>query len=184
MDDHQLLLHRPPLSTERLLLRRPVGLDATAIVDAVGDWEVARRLSRVPHPYGRADAMFFLEHIVPNEWVWALTIKGCDELVGVVGLTPEEGMRTAELGYWLAPAWWGRGIVTEAARAVVSFGFDTLRLPFIASGYFEENPASGQVLRKLGFAEVGRAMRPCVAQGKDVPSIEMRLIPPPQPKPW
>ena len=53
-----------------------------------------------------------------------MTLRGSDELVGVVGLTPEKGADTAELGYWLSRSHWGRGITTEAASAVVSFGFE------------------------------------------------------------
>ena len=167
---------RPEMATERLLLRRPNDGDVDAIVSIVGDWEVARRLARIPHPYGPANAGFFLKQIVPSEWVWAITLQGSDALVGAVGLTPEENVDTAELGYWLSRAHWGQGIATEAAQAVVSFGLRTLGLPYITSGYFEENPVSGRVLEKLGFVETGRTRRPCLATGTDVPSIEMRLL--------
>jgi len=174
--DHGLSLQRrPDLVTERLSLRRPDDRDVDAIVSIVGDWDVARRLARVPHPYEAADARFFLDQVVPAEWVWAITLRGSDTLVGAVGLTPEEGADTAELGYWLSPAHWGRGITTEAARAVLSFGFEVLGLPVVTSGYFEDNPASGQVLRKLGFVEVGRTLRPCLAAGGEVPSVRMEL---------
>jgi RimJ/RimL family protein N-acetyltransferase len=166
---------RPDLLTERLSLRRPEELDVGAIVAIVGAWEVARRLARVPHPYDAADARFFLEHIVPAEWVWAITLQGCDTLIGTIGLTPQEGSDTAELGYWLSPVHWGQGIATEAGRAVISFGFETLGLPVITSGYFEDNRASGQVLRKLGFVDTGRTLRPCLAAGGEVPSVSMEL---------
>jgi RimJ/RimL family protein N-acetyltransferase len=169
------LSERPELVTERLILRRPNDGDVDAIVSIVGNWEVARRLARIPHPYGPADARFFLERVVPAEWVWAVTLQGSDEMVGAIGLTPEEGMDTAELGYWLSPHHWGRGITTEAARAVVSFGFDTLGLSYVTSDYFEGNSPSGRVLEKLGFIESGRAMRPCLATGCDVPSVRMQL---------
>ncbi len=168
--------HRPEMTTERLLLRRPNDGDVDAIVSIVGDWEVARRLARVPHPYGPTDAGFFLKQIVPSEWVWAVTLQGSDTLIGAIGLTPEENADTVELGYWLSRAHWGQGIATEAAQAVVSFGFDTLGLSYITSGYFEENPVSGRVLEKLGFFETGRTRRPCLAAGTEVPSIEMRLL--------
>lgn len=169
------LSERPELVTDRLLLRRPKDGDVDAIVSIVGEWEVARRLARVPHPYGPADAVFFLEQVVPAEWVWAITLKGSDKLVGVVGLTPDESEGTAELGYWLSTAQWGRGIATEAGKAALSYGFEILGLPYITSGFFEENPASGRVLEKLGFVETGRAMRPCLAAGSEVPSVEVRL---------
>lgn len=170
--------NRPDLATERLSLRRPNDRDVDAIVGVVGDWEVARRLARVPHPYGPADARFFLDHVVPAEWVWAVTLRGSDTLLGAIGLTPEEGADAAELGYWLSPTHWGSGITTEAARAVVAFGFDSLGLPVLTSGYFEDNPPSGRVLRKLGFVETGRVMRPCLATGGEVPSIRMELAHP------
>ena len=171
-----ILEQRPKMLTERLLLRRPSDGDVGPIASIVGDWEVARRLARVPHPYGAADAAFFLERVVPAEWVWAITLRGSDELVGAIGLTPQDGKNVAELGYWLSHAEWGRGIVTEAGRAVVSCGFDKLNLAYITSGHFEENPTSARVLEKLGFVEVGRAQRPCLAARTDVPSIEMRLL--------
>lgn len=178
MSNAQALNRRPDLVTKRLLLRRPQDSDVDAIVGIVGDWEIARRLARVPHPYGQADARFFLDHVVPVEWVWAITLIGFTDLIGAVGLTPEEGTGTAELGYWLSPDCWGRGIMSEAAGALVSYGFEALKLPFIESGYFEENAASGRVLEKLGFTRTGRTMRPCLSVGVDMPSVKMRLLPP------
>lgn len=169
------LYERPDLATKHLSLRRPNDGDVSAIVNIVGGWDVARRLARVPHPYGPDDAQFFLDQIVPAEWVWAITLRGSDVLIGAVGLTPEGDAETAELGYWLSPAHWGKGIATEAARAVILFGFQRLALPYFTSGYFEDNPASGQVLRKLGFVETGRVMRPCLAAGREVPSVRMKL---------
>jgi RimJ/RimL family protein N-acetyltransferase len=62
----------------------------------------------------------------------------------------------AELGYYVARSKWGTGIVTEAARAVVNHALHGLRLGFLTSGYFIDNPASGRVLDKLGFVEIAR----------------------------
>jgi RimJ/RimL family protein N-acetyltransferase len=175
MNNGLFLSKRPDLVTRRLSLRRPNDDDVDAIVNIVGNWDVARRLARAPHPYGPADARYFLEQVVPAEWVWAITLQGSGAFLGAVGLTPEEGADMADLGYWLSPAHWGQGFTTEAARAVVSFGFERVGFSFLTSGYFADNPASGQVLRKLGFAEVGRTMRPCLAAGSEVPAITMEL---------
>ena len=175
MEDSLSRSERPKLITERLSLRRPNDGDVDAIVSIVGAWEVARRLARVPHPYGPADARFFLKRIVPTEWVWAISLQGSDKLVGVIGLTPKKDEGTAELGYWLSPSHWGRGIATEAARAIVSFGFEVLGLPYLTSGYFEDNLASGRVLDKLGFIQTGRVMQSCLASGGEFPSIRMQL---------
>jgi RimJ/RimL family protein N-acetyltransferase len=166
---------RPVLETQRLLLRRPDARDIASIVAIVGDWEVARRLARVPHPYGETDAQFFLDVIVPNEWVWAITWRVSGELVGMVGLTPEAGQDAAELGYYVDRRYWGIGIATEAAKSVLDYGIHVLGLRRLTSGYFLDNPSSGRVLSKLGFVEVGRAERSCLATGSIESSVEMRL---------
>lgn len=171
------LYDRPDLTTARLQLREPSMEDIDAIVEICGQWDVARRLAAVPHPYKRQDALYFLEQIVPRDWCWGITLTGSPELIGMVGLTPHRDQHAA-LGYWLSPLRWGKGIMTEAAQRVVTYGFTHLGLTSIGSDYHADNPASGQVLRKLGFIEVGRGLHPCLAQGGDVPSIMMHLAPP------
>lgn len=92
-------------------------------------------------------------------------------LIGGVGLHPAGDER--ELGYWLTPDAWGRGYATEAARAMVAIGRHALGLRRIVSAYFLDNPASVNVLAKLGFRFTGQAMRPCLARGHEVPSALM-----------
>ena len=120
------LHYRPDLTTARLLLRQPTMADIDAIVGGIGQWEVSRRLATAPHPYSRQDALFFLEQILPQHWGWGITLAGNPELIGVVGLTPRQDKTV--VGYWLSPAHWGKGIATEAARAVVAFGLQELGL--------------------------------------------------------
>jgi RimJ/RimL family protein N-acetyltransferase len=175
MDGTTSFADRPMITTQRLLLRRPDDGDTHAIVSIAGDWEVARRLSRVPHPYVSADASFFLEQVVPVEWIWAITLRGSKGLIGMVGLTPDMDDGSAELGYWLSPVDWGKGYATEAARAVVSYGFDTLGLRGLKSSFFTDNPASGRVLGKLGFVETGRRMQACLAAQTEALATEMWL---------
>jgi [ribosomal protein S5]-alanine N-acetyltransferase len=175
MESRDRTTDRPVLKTGRLLLRQPDAGDIGPIIAIAGDWEVARRLGRVPHPYREKDALFLLETVVPKEWVWAMICLETGELVGMVGLSPGPGHETAELGYYVARRSWGIGIATEAAMRVVDYGFDKLGLRRLTSGYFADNPASGRVLSKLGFVEIGRATRPCLATGSILPSIEMRL---------
>jgi RimJ/RimL family protein N-acetyltransferase len=111
----------------------------------------------VPHPYRETDAHFFLNTVVPNEWVWAITLRQSRELVGMVGLTPESDPDTAELGYYVARNHWGNGIATEAAQLVIHHGIHSLGLRRIRSGHFVDNPASGRVLSKLGGNRTFRA---------------------------
>jgi RimJ/RimL family protein N-acetyltransferase len=165
---------RPVLTTERLVLRRPRDDDMAAIIAIVGDLRVSRNLARIPHPYGEADARDFLDQIVPSELVWALTLRSSAELVGMAGLSATDDPDEAELGYYLAPAQWGLGLATEAARAILDYGFRVAGFAAITAGYFVENSASGRVLHKLGFVEIGRAERSCLATASIMMSVEMR----------
>ncbi|HEY1934614.1 MAG TPA: GNAT family N-acetyltransferase [Acetobacteraceae bacterium] len=67
------------------------------------------------------------------------------------------------------------GIATEAARAVVNHAFHGLRLEFLSSGYFTDNPASGRVRGKPGFIEIARTERKCLASGTTCAAIELQL---------
>lgn len=168
------LAERPVLHTARLVLRTPTHADLPAIVAIAGDWEVARRLGRVPHPYSEADALFFLTEIVPNELAWAVVEHRSGKVIGMAGLSP--GGReacTVELGYYLAPDRWGRGFATEAGAAVAAHGAGLVGQRQLRSSWFADNPASGRVLAKLGFVERQRGQRPCLSLGGPRPSIEM-----------
>jgi RimJ/RimL family protein N-acetyltransferase len=166
-----------PLDTPRLHLRPPVEQDAAAIVAIAGDWEVARRLARVPHPYTDADVRFFLDQVVPNEPTWAILCRETSQLIGMISLAPDTDGRSAELGYYIARDHWGRGFATEAARAIIEVGIESFGFPKLNSGYHTDNPASGRVLAKLGFTIVGTSSRPCLAEGKDKSSVHVEWAP-------
>jgi RimJ/RimL family protein N-acetyltransferase len=167
-----------PLDTARLHLRRPVEQDADAIISIAGDWEVARRLARVPHPYTDADVRFFFSHVVANEPTWAILWRATRRVIGMVSLVPAPDGRSAELGYYIARDHWGRGVATEAALAVTRVGFESFGYLKLTSGYQTDNPASGRVLAKLGFTIVGTASRPCLAEGADKSSVEVECLRP------
>ena len=74
------------------------------------------------------------------------------------------------------PSHWGRGYATEAGRAVIATVRDSLRIDRLVSGHFVDNPASGRVLRKLGFVATGSIEpRECRAQGRDRPCVTYAL---------
>ena len=164
------------LLTGRLYLRPPVWTDAAAIIAICGDWEVARRLGRVPHPYGYPDFHFFLEQVGLLEPTWAIVLRATNELAGVIGLTPHQDGQSAELGYYMGRAHWGQGLATEAGQAVVRLGSADLGDPRLTSGYHADNPASGRVLTKLGFRPIGVSTRRCLAAGQDKPAIDVELL--------
>lgn len=161
------------LATERLALRPVQPADANDIIRLANDFEVARRLARLSHPYGREDVQFFMDSILPEEAVWAV-LRGSDGVfMGVTGLAPQE--RTAVLGYWLGRDYWGHGYMTEAATAIVQFALSDLALAGVRSGHFADNVASGSVLAKLGFVPVSKSRKYCRALDSEVAHVDMWL---------
>ena len=83
---------------------------------------------------------------------WALQYKGDGHMIGTCGFTSfNYDARSAEIGYVINPRYHGRGIATEAARRVVSFGFDSLDLHRIEAHYMVGNDASRRVMEKAGM---------------------------------
>lgn len=157
------------IETQRLILRLPVAADAPELARQIGVWEVASMLARVPYPYVPKMAVDWLRRqkqsrregrgvsfvIVPAE--------APEMLLGNVSLMDRKDDE-AELGYWLGADHWGRGLMSEAARAAVAFGFDVWGLKTISSGHFDENPRSGRVLAKLGFRVTSTGPIACLAR--------------------
>jgi RimJ/RimL family protein N-acetyltransferase len=164
--------------TERLLLRPGWAEDAPALSRAIGDFAVVRNLSRAPWPYAQTDADQFLELPQQHDRPRLLIFRregAAPELIGGVGL--QDGVNgTPELGYWLARAHWGKGYATEAGRALIAACDETLRLPHLIASHALDNPASGNVLRKLGFRPTGRIVpRESRARGHAAPCATFEL---------
>ena len=158
--------------TERLLLRPGWAEDAPALARAIGDEAVVRNLATAPWPYALKDAETFLasdrDERLPSFLIVART-RGAPRLVGGIGIgrDPDGAL---ELGYWIARSYWGLGFATEAGGAVIRLAKETLRLPPLVAGHFLDNPASGHVLRKLGFRPTGKvATRHSAGRGGSAP---------------
>jgi RimJ/RimL family protein N-acetyltransferase len=91
----------------------------------------------------------------PPQAVFAIAQADAEPLVGLCGLVLDASQQQGEAWYLLEPRLWGRGIVTTAARALVTHGFATLRLHRIWASCLPENPGSSRVLEKLGFRHEG-----------------------------
>lgn len=127
----------------------------------LADPEIARWTLRIPHPYAGLDFDRFYalareaEEAAGRTLVFA--VRGADErLIGCIGLEGfSPGAHKAELGYWLARPFWGRGLMTEALKPVLRYCFATLRLAKLTAHVFVGNDASARVLEKLGFEREG-----------------------------
>lgn len=144
------------LETTRLKLRPYSHDDIAELVTLIGAREVAATTLRIPHPYTEKDAHEFIAMLHDDsECRFAVTLRDDGQLIGGIGLRLAPQHRHAELGYWLGVPYWGRGYATEAAREMLRYGFEDLRLHRIFASHFKNNPASGRVLRKLGMRYEG-----------------------------
>lgn len=159
---------------------RPLQIsDASAIHDALSDWEVARWLSSPPWPYTLFEATSFIERVTApaaSSGSLHLTIadKDSDAMMGMIGVVPRDG--SLSIGYWLSRIHWGRGIMTRALRVTCSGVFEMLPAAHIDSYVFEGNAASLRVQRKIGFEVVGQGTNYCRPQNKELNTIRTRLL--------
>ena len=150
----------PVLETERLVLRAPTLGDVDDIFRIMSDVRVTRYFGALPM-VARVEAEQRVERIHSafqehNGVRWAIADRASGQLVGTAGfwrlIKPHY---RAEIGYELAPEWWGRGVMTEVVGAMLSFGFTRMGLHSVEAQIHPGNSASRRVLEKLGFAQEG-----------------------------
>jgi ribosomal-protein-alanine N-acetyltransferase len=126
----------PTITTSRLILR-PLDLaDADAVQAVFPQWEIVRFLTnKIPWPYPEDGALTFIRDIAlpamreGSGWHWSIRCKEAPEpLIGVIGLTDKPNENR---GFWLDPAWQGRGLMSEASTAVTDYWFETLERPVL-----------------------------------------------------
>lgn len=177
----------PPFPPRRIFSRR-LSLAIAAPEDAgdffallTGDLAIARNTARIPVPYQREHADAFMQHAgaafaAGVEYVFAARLGGA--LVACCGVTRKDGAPAGEwdLGYWVGAPFRGRGIASEAGTTVVGYARDHLGADAATAEYFIDNPASGAVLRRIGFAPSGeRATRFSLGRGGAAEAVRMRM---------
>jgi RimJ/RimL family protein N-acetyltransferase len=143
--------------------------DAEALVAHANNYKVWRNMrDRFPYPYTMDDAREWIQH-AREEFPgvnFAIVVDG--EAAGGIGLILNSDIHrySAEIGYWLGEAFWGRGVVTEAVRALTRWAFDNFNLNRIYAGVLEWNPASMRVLEKAGYQFEGRLRNAAIKQNQ------------------
>lgn len=161
------------LETERLRLRKPTLADVNAIARLAGDRRIAENTRRLPHPYSQGDAVEFVRSI-PGSRETVFLIEKDFAPIGMVGVDWHE-QESPELGYWLGVEHWGRGLATEAARAVIDFTFEEFDTGHMRAGARVANPASRNVLEKCGFQWCGVELHRFESLGSSTPVDCFRL---------
>lgn len=174
------------LETDRLILRPVRRSDAAAMLVLINNFEISKWLSRVAFPYEATQAEEFFvavvdaqkpDHARPH----AIELKeDPGRMIGCIGAEPhgiEDGILspTAEFGYWLGQPFWGKGIASEAAAAMVPMGFAAGGYEKLTAGYLAGNAGSKRILETYGFVDCGPKTIFCAARGEDVDGRHMEL---------
>lgn len=165
----------PYIKTGRLRLRPLTSDDGPAVIAHLGQLDVARMLTSVPHPYPPSlfpDWLAGLHERAGETW----GVEADGVLVGCASLTrhahPAEGL---SLGYWYAPQVWGRGYATEVGATLRDAAFAETGVAWLFARRIEDNPASGRVLEKIGFVETGTMRHFSEARKEAVTSVTYEL---------
>ena len=156
----EVLKDLPTLETERLILRKMTLNDVEAVFAYASDPEVSRYTLWEAHR-SIEDSRAFLKLTTQKyenggEPDWGIVYKGNGCLVGVCGLVNWEAEHArAEVGFVLSREYWGRGLMSEAVRAILRFGFERMNLNRIEARCIAENAASARVMEKAGMVYEG-----------------------------
>ena len=156
------------LVLERCVVRSWRASDAASLVSHANNRKIWLNLrDRFPHPYTRTDANTYLRLVrgMNPETFFAIVVN--DEAVGSIGyvLQPDVERVSAEVGYWLGEAFWGRGIATDALRGITHYAIAQHELTRVFALPFASNRSSCRVLEKAGYVLEARLVRSAVKDG-------------------
>jgi len=155
------------LTTKRLIIRDITMKDAKSLIRDINNVNVSKYLLVVPYPYTMKDAKWWINKCKKDsrekprkEYSFCIELKSKKGVIGGIGLTKVDRFQgTAEIGYWLGQDYWRQGIASEAARKMIDFAFNKLKLRRINLPAFAENKGSNALAKKLGFKFEGRTRR-------------------------
>jgi RimJ/RimL family protein N-acetyltransferase len=162
------------IELERCVLRPWRSDDAQSLAEGANNRNVWLTLRDfMPHPYTLADAEAYLRSVAEEGPKFSLCIEVDGKAAGAIGLRFESDVHrlTAELGYWLAEPFWGRGVMSEAVAGLVEHAFQTFALRRIFASVYANNPASARVLEKAGFVFEGRMRQNVIKDGQILDSL-------------
>jgi ribosomal-protein-alanine N-acetyltransferase len=171
ISSERCLSSQPVLHTPRLILRPFTLADASITQQLAGAVEIATTTVSIPYPYedGMAEAWIQTHPDIFKQGkgvYFAIELRENQRLCGAISLRIDIGNINAELGYWIGTPYWGNGYATEAAKAILRYGFEELNLNRIYASHFATNPASGRVLQKVGMRYEGCSRQHIFKWGK------------------
>ena len=161
---------QPMINAQRFDLRPLRVSDTGQIALHSADLRIARMTSRIAHPLPPGATAAFIERAMGTtreEDIWAIdgVKSGLSEVLGLLSLD-RLSKNQSELSYWVAPAFWNKGVASEVTAGLLAA--NPLQNETIFAAVFQDNPASARVLTNCGFAYIGDAEAFCVARNATV----------------
>ena len=159
--------------------------DAEAIARYANNFKIWINLrDAFPHPYTSQHARDFIRGVRNRTPETAFAIAVGNEAVGSIGfvLHPDVERVSAEIGYWLAEPFLGRGIASDALVAITKFAIDTHHLTLVFAVPFASNPASCRVLEKAGYVLEARLRHSAIKNGVISDQMQYAFIAPDRPR--
>lgn len=147
------------LETPRLILRPMTIEDAPAVFDYSRHQEVGPNAGWEPHKSLDETKSIMADVFLGQPHVFAVVLKENDLLIASIGLIDDpkrQNPKAKMVGYALGRDYWNRGIITEALKEIIDYGFNTLGLDLISAYCYPHNQRSQRVLEKQGFSYEGR----------------------------
>jgi len=148
--------------------------DLDSLVKYANNPNIAKWLTnKFPHPYTYEDGKAYLSKIANDNPTKIFAIEVNGEAVGSIGILPLSDIheKNAEIGYWLAEEYWGKGIVMSAIQEIVNYGFQTFDIVRVFAITFSTNLNSQRVLEKSGFTFEARLMKALFKNGEFIDEL-------------
>jgi ribosomal-protein-alanine N-acetyltransferase len=163
------------LMLDRCSVRSWRASDVGALVAQANNRKIWLNLrDRFPHPYTKSDGRAYIRMALAMdpETFFAIDVEG--QAVGAIGyvMQPDVERMSAEVGYWLGEAFWGRGIVSAALRAITLYAIERHRFTRLFAVPFASNTASCRVLEKAGYVLEARLKRSAIKDGVIVDQLQ------------
>ena len=137
------------LESKRLLLRKFKPEDKKILIELLNDKEISKWTERIPFPYQKKHADWWITNDPPNDYIYAIIKKKEDILIGGINITSK-----GEIGCWIGRKYWNKGFATEAILKISEFGFDELDLEKVWAATRKENETVFRLMEKIGFTRV------------------------------
>lgn len=154
-------MHNTPiLETSRLIMRQPTLADVPAMIKYLNNPLISKTTLTIPYPYHLVDGKNWVNNVL-KEWAegtgctFGIVLKNTSEYIGAMGLHTTVQHNRAEAGYWIAEPYWNQGYASEALKAILQFGFDTMGYQKIFATHIIGNESSGRVMQNAGMVPEG-----------------------------